>query len=284
MTLNRRNLLQLSAAGAVAAAAGGRFAWAATDAERAIAENAAAYFAGLGYKSVPPLDLITGDAFNGGLRFDESDSVSSDGPTIRLQTAARVEDIPERDRAGVLATFDIIGLSHPEPEDDTILPAVLRFLIDERGLDPAKMLMVSTEEFRPHLDDLDGFDASRFLERPFAEARTMGDGSGYFAPSGHPAGPAIASVGLYYPVPGTEPDGDPIYPPPDHIEIAEIGIARDAAGHTAAGLGLQRLAMAEGNPVPDFDETRLNLLRLLEDESERTGKPLPDGYTQFASL
>lgn len=51
-----------------------------------------------------------------------------------------------------------------------------------------------------------------------------------------------------------------------------------------AGLGLERLALAEGAPVPDFEESRLNLLRLIEDEAERTGKPLPDGYAMFASL
>ena len=42
--------------------------------------------------------------------------------------------------------------------------------------------------------------------------------------------------------------------------------------------------MAEGADVPDFNESRLNLLRLIEDEAARTGKPLPDGYTKFASL
>ena len=42
--------------------------------------------------------------------------------------------------------------------------------------------------------------------------------------------------------------------------------------------------MAEGETVPDFEETRLNLLRVIEDEARRTGKDLPPGYTMFASL
>ncbi len=284
MTLNRRNLLQLSAVGAVAVAAGERFAWAGSDATQAVLDNAATFFGGLGYQSVPPLDLITGDVFNGGLRFDETDSVSTDGPSIRLQKAARIDDIPERDRPGVLAAFDIVGLSHPDPEEGTILPAVLRFLIDERGLDPAKMLFVSTGEFRPYLDRIDGVSADRFLERSIEETRAMGDGSGYFAPDGHPHAPAVATVGLYYPVPGSSPAGEPIYPPPDYIEVADIGIAPEASGGIGAGLGAARIAMAAGEEIPDFGETRLNLLRLLEDEAERTGKPLPDGYVQFASL
>jgi hypothetical protein len=42
--------------------------------------------------------------------------------------------------------------------------------------------------------------------------------------------------------------------------------------------------MAEGEAIPDFEETRLNLLRIIEDEARRTGKDLPPGYTMFASL
>jgi hypothetical protein len=42
--------------------------------------------------------------------------------------------------------------------------------------------------------------------------------------------------------------------------------------------------MAEGTAVPDFEETRLNLLRVIEDEARRTGKELPPGYAMFAAL
>lgn len=52
----------------------------------------------------------------------------------------------------------------------------------------------------------------------------------------------------------------------------------------AAGIGLERVAIAEDKPIPDFEESRLNLLRIIEDEARREGKPLPPGYAMFASL
>lgn len=284
MPIDRRRLLGLSAAAATTLTLGRGSALAIPTATDEVRDSALSWFPTHGFGSIPPLDLMTGDAFNGGLRYDETGSEDPEQPWMRLQPAARIEDIAERDRDGVLATFNIIGLSHSEPDEDAIMPAVLRFLIDERNLDPANMLFVSTEAFRPYLDRIDEVSADRFLERPLEVAQAMGDGSGYFAPRGHPNGPAFPSVGLYYPVPGATPKGDPVYPPPGYIELAEIGLAPNAGGGTLAGLGMERIAMAEGGDVPDFGETRLNLLRLLEDEAERTGRPLPEGYTQFASL
>jgi hypothetical protein len=77
------------------------------------------------------------------------------------------------------------------------------------------------------------------------------------------------------------------YPPEGYLDIAEVGIAPfggDPGRPLFAGLGLERIAMAEGEEVSDFGETRLNLLRVIEDEAKRTGKGLPPGYTMFASL
>lgn len=284
MPLSRRNLIKLSAASATALAIGGRGTPVAaaipSGAAGAVAESATAFFGNLGFTRQPPLDLLTGEAFNGGLRYDETDSGDPKGKSVRIQPSARIDDISERNRPGVLAAFNIIGVEDADADDGTVLPAVLKFLIDERGLDPAKMLFVSTEDFRPYIEHLDDVGAELIVERALEEARMAGDGSGYFEPDGHPHAPSHPTVGLYYPVPGSEPDGDPVYPPAGYIEIGEVGLAPSMG----AGLGVERIAMAEGAPGPDFEETRLNLLRTIEDEAERTGKPLPDGYRLFASL
>jgi len=285
MTIDRRTLLRLSAAGAVTLAAGSRLALAAPGPIDEIRSDALGYFGKHGFTELPPLSMITGDAFNGGIRFDETDTDSSSAPTIRVQPAARVDDIANRSLPGVLASFNIIGLRDPDPEDGTLLSRVMDFLTNARQLDPARMLFVSTELLRPHVGRVDGVSADRLIERPMDEAKTAGDGSGFFAPDGHPLQPAFPTTSIHYPLPGIEPDPSPTYPAEGYIEIAEIGLpSPDGAGDTGAGIGLERLAMAEGEEVPDFDKTLLNLLRIIEDEAERTGKPLPDGYTMFASL
>jgi hypothetical protein len=164
---------------------------------------------------------------------------------------------------------------------------VMDFLVSRRGLEPARMLFVSTELFKPILGRLDGIGAEQFLERTVDEAEAAGDGSGFFAPEGHPYQPEIPTVGIYYRLSEPEPTGELSYPPEGYIEIAEVVIAPidgQPDGPEGAGIGLERLAMAEEKSVPDFEDTRLNLLRIIEDEARREGKPLPPGYAMFASL
>ncbi len=288
MDLTRRRLMQLSAGGALALTADAHAALAAADPVDAVRANALRFFSGRGFTEASPLGMLTGAEFNGGLRYDETQPGPLVGPAMTVQTAARIGDIEERTRPGVLAVFTIFGISHPQPVEPTLhVAGIVDFLIDERRLDRDRLLFVSTERFRPLVDRLDRVDAAQVLERSFDEALAIGDGSGVFAPAGHPLAPRTASVGVYYRLPGTAKGGAVAYPPQGHIEIAEIGIASLEGDHHApldAAIGLERVAMAEGNAVPDFEETRLNLLRVIEDEARRTGKDLPPGYTMFAAL
>ena len=288
MALNRRNLMKLSAAGAVAIAMGGRAARAVAPVDE-VRDAALAYFGAQGFEELPPRDLITGiDGFNGGLRYDETRPDTGPSGWITIQPAARVEDIAERERPGVLAGFNIIGLCRPPSEPPgALFGRVMDFCVNGRKLDPARMLFVSTELFRPYVERFDEPRAGQVLERPLAEATAAGDGSGFFAPRGHPDSPAQYSVGLYYPNPGASNLTATTYPPEGYLELGEFEIPPldgDPVPFERGALGLERLAMAEGQAVPDFEETRLNLLRLIEDEAERTGKPLPPGYAMFASL
>jgi hypothetical protein len=288
MDLTRRRVIHLSAAGAAVLTVGSRFALAASAPADDVRDNALRYFGGHGFAETPPLEMITDSAFNGGLRYDETTPNPPSAPTVTVQTAARVDDIAERERPGVLAAFTIFGIALPgTAKPGLLLSSVMDFLMTERKLDPGRILLVSTEYFRPLVDQVDGIDAYRMFERSAEEAKAAGDGSGFFAPKGHPYAPQEATVGIYYRLPDAEEGAELSYPPEDHIEIAEVGIAPfggDPNRPQVAAIGMERMAMAEGEAIPDFEETRLNLLRIIEDEARRTGKDLPPGYTMFASL
>jgi hypothetical protein len=288
MDLTRRTLIRGTATGVAALAIGGRGASAAASATDEIREHALRYFGGEGFALSPPLGMIIDSAFNGGLRYDESRQMPPETPTMIVQSAARIDDIAERERPGVLAVFTIFAIIQPGPaKPGMLISHIMNFLVHERKLDPERMLFVSTERFRPLIGELDDVTAERVLERTFEEARAAGDGSGFFAPAGHPYAPALATVGIYYRMPGTAMGGDLSYPPEGYVEIAEVGIAPlgdSPDGPQIGGFGVERVAMAEGETIPDFGETQLNLLRIIEDEAARTGKDLPPGYTMFASL
>ena len=247
------------------------------------------FFSGRGFAEAPPLAMLTGVEFNGGLRYDETRSEPLAGPAMTVQTAARVDDIEERTQPGVLAAFTIFGISHPQPVEPTLLvAAIVDFLIDERRLDPDRHAVrldravpAAGRPARPRRCRL------RSSSGRFEEARAMGDGSGVFAPAGHPLAPRIASVGVYHRLPGIRRAR---WWPIHRKAISRLprsASRRYEGDHDVplgAAIGLERVAMAEGNAVPDFEETRLNLLRVIEDEARRTGKDLPPGYAKFASL
>ncbi len=288
MDLTRRRVIHLSAAGAATLAAGHRLALAAPAPADDVRDNALRYFGGHGFAETRPLEMITNSAFNGGLRYDETRPDSQSAPTVTMQTAARIDDIADRERPGVLAVFTIFGIAIPGPaKPGLLLTNVLDFLLSERKLDPERILFVSTEDFEPIADQVDGINAYRIFERSAETARAEGDGSGFFAPKGHPYAPQEATVGIYYRLPDAKKDAELSYPPEGYIELAEVGIAPfggDPNRPQVGGFGIERVAMAEGEEIPDFEETKLNLLRIIEDEAKRTGKDLPPGYTMFASL
>jgi len=285
--LTRRRLIQLSSVGFAALAASKHGVLAAATRTDEVRDNALRFFGGRNFVEMPPLGMITDATFNGGLRYDETRPDPPAAPAVTVQTAARIDDIAEKGRPGVLAAFTLFGIGIPaQAGSETVLSHVMDFLVGERNLDPRRMLFVSTEQFRPLVGQIDGVPADLFFERTLEEAMAAGDGSGFFAPAGHPHSPSCATVGVYYRIPGVPEATERSYPPEGYMEIAEVGIApsSDPNGPQLGGIGVERVAMAEGEEVPDFEETKLNLLRIIEDEAARTGKDLPPGYTKFASL
>jgi hypothetical protein len=288
MILTRRRVMQLTAMSA-AALAGSRTAVSAATAADADGQRAARYFRARGFADVQPLPMITGDGFNGGLRYDDTRADLPSVPEVIVQPSARVDDIVQRSDIGVLAGFNILAVRRPgdTAEAPSLLKDVMTYLVEERGLDPDRMLFVSTGQFRPHLDTIDGVTTKHFIERPLREAEATGDGSGMFAPKGHPQAPREATASIHYRLPQTLEDTPTEYPPRGYIELGEVGLSGAEKGNgraQIAGFGLERVAIAAGEPTSNFEETRLNLLRVIEDEARRTGKDLPPGYTKFASL
>ncbi len=166
MDLTRRRVIHLSAAGAAMFTAGSRLALAASAPVDDVRDNALRYFGKRGFAETPPLEMITDSAFNGGLRYDETTPNPPSAPTVTVQTAARTGDIAERERPGVLAAFTIFGIAQPgNAEPGSLLSSVMDFLTTERKLDPGRILLVSTEDFRPLVDQIDGIAAYRILER-----------------------------------------------------------------------------------------------------------------------
>jgi hypothetical protein len=285
---NRRSVMRLCA-GAAAAVAMRAPSHAASDSTTdAVREDAVYDLTGLGYTELPPLPLITGDAFNGGIRYDETRPDNPAGAWLTVQRCARVDDIAEMDRPGVLASFTLLGLGVSKPRHQgVVFEHILHFLTTQRGLDPSRIVYVSTELFRPYRDTYEIARAGRFIERPLAEAKAAGDGSGYFRPEGHPLQPEIPTVGIYYPLPDTEPAESLALPLDGYLEIGEASALPLDAGTVqpeGGGLGLERLVMVAGGDAPGFEESRLSLLAACQAEADRDGKPLPPGYADFDAL
>lgn len=283
--ISRRTVLELSLAGAAGLTAGTGFAFGATEAAVSLETEFRSHFGQLGYKTTEPLGLLTGDSFNGGLRYDETLEVPVSGNSLFVQPASRLEDIARRNETGVLALFTICGIRQSAPlEQGSLFAALLSFLVENAKLDPARMVFVSTDVFTPFAEANDMVRAGRTFLRPMGEARADGDGSGYFAPKGHPAGPGYPTVSIHYPL-GVGVEDGLAYPPVGHLEIAEIGITASGQAKSAAevgGIGLERIAFAASGVMPSFEDSRQDLLDRLKAEAERDGKPLPPGYEIFA--
>ena len=285
MKFDRREVVGLMVSAAAIMVASPATIAAATQSE-AIGQSAIDYFDAKGFSAVPPYDLIVDQTFNGGIRYGIVQKEILPRASRAIIPLARVEDLAERHRPGVLAYFHAFAFqTAPGSREGLAIDLVIDFLINQRKLDPKKLLFVSTEKFRPHLDRNPQINANRFFERTMKEAVASGDGSGIFRSPEHPELPAFHTVGLYYPLSGTKADRPSSYPPDGYIEIGEVSIELigGAKGHEGAALGLERLAMAEGHAIPSFEKSRVALLRAIEKEAARRGIDLPPAYKTFSS-
>jgi len=294
MPMSRRHLLELSLAGAAGLAAGPGRAFAAAQSAAPTVDRLmldfADHFHTKGYVLAEALPLITGDSFNGGLRYDDSRTVTLGGKSAFIQPAARISDLAHRGDPGVLALFTICGLHRPAPAEPGVLFVdLLTYLVERAGIDPQRLVFVSTEVFVPYGEAHDAVRAGKTLLRPREEAMAAGEGSGYFAPAEHPAKPAFDTVSLHYPIDGLTRAPGIETPLDGYAEIAEIGITPldgtrtdTETGSETGGFGLERVIMAGDGLVPNFEASRQTLLQSIEEEAARDGKTLPPGYHLFA--
>ena len=220
-----------------------------------------------GYTAAPAAPLITGHAFNGGLRYDDDVNVHT-GKTYVKQQVARVEDVAKKSKPGTLPFFTVIGLDTSTPAlANATTELVLAYLTGVVALDPARLRVTTTKnsaEFFPLLAKY-GIGSSQIRLRTWDEAVKDGAGSGYFAPAGHPASPKAASFSIEFVMPdGTE------------LELVEITHS-DGKGRSSGGLGVERVEMARAGRAKSWDGHLDALTRALQAEVKRTGAALPPG-------
>jgi len=283
MKLNRRQVVRLAAAGGAGLLVPCKFAAAQQGASSAA--EFSKHFSDMGAEVLDPLPLITGSSFNGGLRFDDTRKSYPGGMSVSVQPSSRIEDAGKSNETGVLALFHIgvLNLSTGAGPRDAI-KLLLGYVVDEVGLDPEKLVFVSTEVFKPYFSSNSLLQKGRFVKRDQAEAMAAGDGSGFFAPAGHPETKGFATVSLHYPI-GSGTSAELQYPLPDYLEIGEICLVEPgdgAAGPVGGGFGLERLAIATGAPAPDYADSRASLVEAVKKEASETGTDLPAGLKVFA--
>lgn len=285
---SRRRFLEGAGAAASCMALGRpRLARAAPDATGELAGS----FGALGYQQVEAHPLITGDAFNGGLRYDEMPRhQGAPAKRVYVQPCSRLKDIASRDQPVTLAYFHILALANDAPAArDEMLVQFLGFLVERVGLDRQRLVLVSTERFEPLRPALEpfGLGSGQLVVRPVEEAVRDGQGSGFFSPKDHPFHPESWTASFHYAMSGDATSTELRYPLPGHLELGELVFATGRSAKTAiqeGGFGIERLLAARGDDVPSFEQSRQSLLAALEVEAQSRGVALPSGYQTFRAL
>lgn len=232
-----------------------------------------AFLRGRGYTAAAAAPLITGLAFNGGLRYDDDVRALSERTYLRQQVA-RTEDVAKKATPGTLPLFSIIGLDTSTPAlANTATDLVLEYLTKVVALDPTRLRVTTTDRssaFFPRLAQW-GILAPQIRLRPWEVAVKDGSGSGYFAPAGHPDAPKVASYSVEY----VMPDGS-------ELEIAEVTHS-DGTGRSSGGIGVERVEMARTGKTPQWADRLAELRRVVQDEAKRTGVALPPGLAAIAA-
>lgn len=240
-----------------------------------IRKEAIQFFLHKGYRDIGELPLVTNEAFNGGLRYDD-DMRGVAGATFRVQHCSRVEDLRGKGKRGVLPFFTMFAASAPAAAKPEFFSDVFAFLIDRQHLDPKKMTVTTTRLAKAHFPLFKqwGIPERQMRQREVEEAQSRGDGSGFFAPKGHPRCPGFPSFSIQYQF----PDGG-------EIEIAEVIFPGQKSEDPQAGvgIGLERLAMAKGLEAPTWAEALQKMHAHIVREIKERGGDVPQGYKSLAS-
>jgi hypothetical protein len=247
------------------------------------------YWRQKGYTKIAAASIISGIDYNGGLNYDESISNNDpDQSKFVFQPSSRVEDIANKLKPGTLPIFTTLGFSWPLDSDITdVTTLVFDYLINYVRLDPSKLRVTTTALAEPlfTLFDSYGVSLSQIRVRSLKEAMAAGDGSGWFAPEGHPDAPAFATYSVEYVLSQTkekQKKGDvasTIY----EIELAEIGLNNDFA-FLAGAIGVERVTMARNDKAMYWDDYLPVFRHAVLAEAQREQKQLPLGYYEILGL
>ena len=248
------------------------------------------FFGQQGYKDIPPKSLLTNDSFNDGVCFDDTRETYPQGKWYSVQPASRVEDYKRGSETGVLAYFHLLSLYNSENTTfDGLLRQMLAYLTRDCRLDPTRIVLTSTRLFRPYIEALTeyGMKKTQFIERDLDEAKELGDGSGHFNPKGvpHLNGGYPTAAFDYMLAPDTSIKGM-TYPLKGSLELGEIKLAEDpkkTINPQSGGFGLERILLAMGKPGISYAESRRSAMAAMRDQSEVTGKALPNAYEKLSN-
>ena len=225
------------------------------------------FMAEQGFTQIPPLPLTGGPSATDGYNYDEG-MTRADWRNRRyvVQPCARVDDIGERKRRGVLPTFSQ-GAWQTNP--GKALPLAVDFLIEAVGL-RREALALTTIRGNPLLPYVEkaGFTPRQVRLRSTAAAKRAGDGSGWFVDRS--TGQGCPSLSIEY-TRGSHT-----------LEIAELGTCEGLPGkpvHTV--FGLERLDWAVTGTIATWDEVLPRLLAYSRAAHKNSGAPMPSGYAKF---
>ena len=258
-------------------------------------EKIVRYFKTKGFTLVPKHSLITDHDFNHGLRYDDEPIEELNGKWMRLQDCGRVEDISKLDNFGVLAYFHILTLADYKPKfQGEMLSEVLFYLINEAGLDPRKIVLVSTDwinHYKSHINNFN-IDSNQIILRPYREIIAKSDGSGLYSVKDHPYSPNYPTVSIHYisdygrKTQGIKIKGNSNSSVTD-LEICEISLnvgPNEKMNTEFAAIGIERLKMAQGHSLFSYEESKNQLISALEDESKFRQIDLPKAHTTFTDI
>ncbi|MGI9535254.1 MAG: hypothetical protein ACR2NW_09920 [Thermodesulfobacteriota bacterium] len=248
------------------------------------------YFESKGFKQYPKHNLITEHDFNHGLRYDDEPIEKLNGKWMRLQDCGRVEDILKSNDLGMLAYFHILTLANFKPKfQGEMLSEVLVYLINEAGLDPRKIILVSTDWINPYKAHIDNFNinTSQIILRPYREIIAERDGSGLYSVKDHPYDPNYPTVSIHYIVDNGKIKQKHDYRSIQELEICEISLnvgPNEKKNTEFAAIGIERLKMAQGHNLISYEESKNQLISALENEANYRNIDLPKAHTTFNKI
>ena len=226
------------------------------------------------FQLAPIQPIIVNNIFNGGLLYDAHlEGLNANKGWLVRQPCARVDDLPKKSIPGVLPIFNQLAFkfSVSVSPDDATSCLFKSFLIGALNLDETRLQVTTTNK------NLEDTSVGKVLLHLSIQLKIVshevalkyGTGSGYFCPYEEYAQLYPDACGVSYSIEYLMPDGN-------YIEIGEILCPNSLPA--AGSFGLERLLMAKTEKYMMWTDTLPTFRRFVEEESNKAGVPLSQGY------